>query len=78
MHGGRGGRGVSNREGWTNQSKAYSQLGYTEKPLWTLTLEITMKDKTIKQVQCWRGTCGKGGVNGGDKDVQWGWWVLYT
>jgi hypothetical protein len=55
----------SNKGGWTDQSKAYFQLGYIEKSLWMLTLELIMKDKTIKQVQ-WGG--------GNLWEVGWGEW----
>jgi hypothetical protein len=30
-------------EGWSDQSTVYSQLGY----IWTLILELKMKDKTV-------------------------------
>jgi hypothetical protein len=37
-----------NGRGWTDQSKVYSQQGYIEKLLWTLSLELITKDRTVK------------------------------
>jgi hypothetical protein len=55
----------SKRKSWTDQSKAYSQLGYSEKPLWTLTLELRMKVKNVKQVQCGMEYLWEGGSEWG-------------
>jgi hypothetical protein len=37
---------------WNEQSSVCSQLGYIKKPLCTLTLELKMKNRTIKQIVC--------------------------
>jgi hypothetical protein len=49
--GGREGIRETNRKGSTDQSKVYLQWEYIEKPLWTSTLELIMKDRTVKYVQ---------------------------
>jgi hypothetical protein len=36
------------REGWSDQSEVYLQLGYIKKLLWTLALELITKDRTVK------------------------------
>jgi hypothetical protein len=48
--GGKEGVKESNGRGWINQSKVCSQRRYIEKPLWTLTLELIMKDMTVRSV----------------------------
>jgi hypothetical protein len=58
---GREGVRKSNRRGWTDQTRECSQLACFEKPLWTLTMELIMKDRTVKQVQFWRCLWDAGG-----------------
>jgi hypothetical protein len=48
MAGGREEIRENNGRDWNDQTKVYSQQGYFGKPLWTLTLELIMKDRAIK------------------------------
>jgi hypothetical protein len=79
MGGGEGWReGVkeSNKGSRINQSKAYSQLGYTKKPLWTLTLEL--KDKTVNRYVVKGLLLGGGGWKEEVKVREYDWWASYT
>jgi hypothetical protein len=63
---------MSNKGGKTDQNTVYSHLEYSKKPPWTLTLELKMKDRSVKYVLCVgrRVHVGGGRVNGGNEE---GW-----